>query len=96
MSYTNSCYKKDILLLRQNSGALFYFAFEGDFQGFLRLEFLGAYTWRGLFSEFYGIPPGSRVCTNETESQTWIRQTWSVFEELFLDYVSKKQKPVFI
>ena len=41
--------------------ALFYFAFEGDFtEGFLRhhfegLIFGGAYTRRGLFSEFYGI-----------------------------------------
>ena len=24
-------------------------------EGFLRYEFGGAYTWRGLFSEFYGI-----------------------------------------
>ena len=56
--------------------ALFYFVFEGNFQGqaspggvflggdltegFLRykfggLIFGGAYTWRGLFSEFYGM-----------------------------------------
>ena len=50
--------------------ALFYFVFEGNFQvqapggdlteGFLRYEFGGlifggAHTWRGLFSEFYGI-----------------------------------------
>ena len=50
--------------------ALFYFVFEGNFpstsprgaltEGFLRYEFGGlifarAYTWRGLFSEFYGI-----------------------------------------
>ena len=39
--------------------ALFYFVFEGDLtEGFLRyrtggLIFAGAYTWRGLFSEFY-------------------------------------------
>ena len=58
--------------------ALFYFVFEGTFQvqarrgdlteGFLRYEFEGlifggAYTWRGLFSEFYGtafrIPGGT-------------------------------------
>ena len=25
-------------------------------EGFLRYEFWGAYIWRGLFSEFYGIP----------------------------------------
>ena len=56
--------------------ALFYFVFEGNFQGqapqgayiwrgdltegFLRyefggLKFGGVYTWRGLFSEFYGM-----------------------------------------
>ena len=51
--------------------ALFYFAFEGKFQvqdprgayirrgdlteGFFASRFWGAYTWRGLFSEFYGI-----------------------------------------
>ena len=54
--------------------ALFYFAFEGNFQvqappgggevyiwrgnlteGFFALRVWGAYTWRGLFSEFYGI-----------------------------------------
>ena len=50
--------------------ALFYFVFEGNFSstsprglifngGFLRYRFRGlifggAYTWRGLFSEFYG------------------------------------------
>ena len=49
---------------------LFYFVFEGKFQvqaprgglysegrfngGFFELRFSGAYTWRGLFSEFYG------------------------------------------
>ena len=51
--------------------ALFYFVFEGNFpstsppgglylEGFLRYPFGGlilggTYTWRGLFSEFYGI-----------------------------------------
>ena len=50
--------------------ALFYFVFEGNFQGqappgnlciegrsnggFFALRVRGAYTWRGLFSEFYG------------------------------------------
>ena len=50
--------------------AFFYFVFEGNFpstsprgayfrrgdftEGFLCYEFGGAYTWRGLFSEFYG------------------------------------------
>ena len=50
--------------------ALFYFVFEGNFQvqappgglylagrfngGFFALPVLGAYTWKGLFSEFYG------------------------------------------
>ena len=33
--------------------ALFYFVFEGNFQVPDRW---GAYIWRGLFSEFYGIP----------------------------------------
>ena len=52
--------------------ALLYFVFEGNFpsttplgayiwrgdltEGFLRYRFGGAYSWRGLFSEFYGIP----------------------------------------
>ena len=51
--------------------ALFYFVFEGNFQvqapgglylegrfngGFFALRVWGAYTWRGLFSEFYGMP----------------------------------------
>ena len=41
--------------------ALFYFVFEGNFQvqapvgGGGGLIFEGAPTWRGLFSEFYGI-----------------------------------------
>ena len=37
--------------------ALFYFAFEGNFQVQAPggLVFGGACTWRGLFSEFYGI-----------------------------------------
>ena len=31
--------------------------FEGRFNGgFLALRVWGAYTWRGLFSEFYGMP----------------------------------------
>ena len=50
--------------------ALFYFVFEGNFlrtspqgayiwrgdlkEGFLSYRFWGVYTWRGLFSEFYG------------------------------------------
>ena len=49
---------------------LFYFVFEGNFQvqapgglylegrfngWFFALRAWGAYTWRGLFSEFYGI-----------------------------------------
>ena len=49
--------------------ALFYFVFEGNFQvqapeglylegrfngGFFALRVLRAYTWEGLFSEFYG------------------------------------------
>ena len=50
--------------------ALFYFVFEGNFlstsprgayiwrgdltEGLLRYRFGGVYTWRGLFSEFYG------------------------------------------
>ena len=36
--------------------ALFYFVFEGNFQVQAPggLIFGGAYTWRGLFSEFYG------------------------------------------
>ena len=37
--------------------AMFYFAFEGNFQVQAPggLIFGGACTWRGLFSEFYGI-----------------------------------------
>ena len=51
--------------------ALFYFVFEANFsstsprgglylegrfnRGFFALPVWGAYTWRGLFSEFYGI-----------------------------------------
>ena len=36
---------------------LFYFVFEGNFPSTSprRLIFGGAYTWRGLFSEFYGM-----------------------------------------
>ena len=36
---------------------LFYYVFEGNFQvqGPGGLTFGGAYSWRGLFSEFYGI-----------------------------------------
>ena len=51
--------------------ALFYFVFEGNFQvqptrgdlylegrfngGFFALRVWGAYIWRGLFSQFYGM-----------------------------------------
>ena len=51
--------------------ALFYFVLEGNFsstspreayiwrgdltEGFLRYQFWGAYIWRGLFLEFFGI-----------------------------------------
>ena len=55
--------------------ALFYFVFEGTFQvqaprglysegrfngGFFALRVWGAYIWRGLFSEFYGISTDKR------------------------------------
>ena len=37
--------------------ALFYFVFEGNFQVQAPgLRVWRAYTWRGLFSEFYGMP----------------------------------------
>ena len=41
--------------------ALFYFVFDGNFQVQAPggLIFGGTYTWRGLFSEFYGILQGS-------------------------------------
>ena len=58
--------------------ALFYFVFEGNFPstsslglifggaiyngGFFALPVSGAYIWRGLFSEFYGIPRTGKVC----------------------------------
>ena len=37
--------------------ALFHFVFESNFPSTSpgRLIFEGAYTWKGLFSEFYGI-----------------------------------------
>ena len=43
--------------------ALFYLVFDAKSgrdltEGFFALQFLGAYTWRGLFSEFY-----SSCCT---------------------------------
>ena len=56
--------------------SLFYFVFEGNFQiqasgglylegrfngGFFALRILGAYIWRGLFSQFYGIHGKGRV-----------------------------------
>ena len=57
--------------------ALFYFGFEDKFQvqaprgglysegrfngGFFALRFWGAYTWRGLFSEFYGMYTGTVI-----------------------------------
>ena len=57
--------------------ALFYFVFEGKFQvqaprgglysegrfngGIFALRFWGAYTWRGLFSEFYGMYTGTVI-----------------------------------
>ena len=51
---------------------LFYFVFEGNFQvqashgGFFALRFWGAYTWRGLFSEFYGT---SQLITNFSKNE---------------------------
>ena len=41
--------------------ALFYLVFDGNFQVQAPggLIFGGTYTWRGLFSEFYGILQGS-------------------------------------
>ena len=44
--------------------ALFYFVFEGNFPSTssLGLIFGEAYTWKGLFSEFYGIPRTRKVC----------------------------------
>ena len=62
--------------------ALFYFVFEGKFQeqaprgayiwredlteGFFALRVWGAYTWRGLFSEFYGMLTNILVCIRTT------------------------------
>ena len=58
--------------------ALFYFVFEGTFPstnprglylegrfngGFFALRVWGAYTWRGLFLEFYGISFATFSCT---------------------------------
>ena len=56
---------------------LFYFVFESNFpstsprrayigrgdltEGFLGLPVSGAYTWRGLFSEFYGMSNTKKV-----------------------------------
>ena len=61
--------------------ALFYFAFEGNFpstsprggliwrgdltEGFFALPAWGAYIWRGLFPEFYGILKG--ISENDCE-----------------------------
>ena len=47
--------------------ALFYFVFEGNFQvqAPRGLIFGGAYTWRDLFSEFYGIPV-QWMCCNQS------------------------------
>ena len=56
----NLCFKIDwasLIVGRKFIGfALFYFVFEGNFQVQAPggLIFGGAYTWRGLFSEFYG------------------------------------------
>ena len=60
--------------------ALFYFAFEGNYPstsprgglylegrfngGFFALPVWGAYTWRSLFSEFYGIRENPNVSKN--------------------------------
>ena len=38
-------------------------------EGFLRYEFKGAYTWRGLFSEFYGISGEERCVTTLSADQ---------------------------
>ena len=62
--------------------ALFYFVFEGNFQvqaprgayiwwgdlteSFFALRVWGAYTWRGLFSEFYGMKKTSNNFHQET------------------------------
>ena len=63
--------------------ALFYFVFEGKFQvqaprgaysegrfngGFFALRFWGAYIWRGLSSEFYGISVTKKTII---ETSTW-------------------------
>ena len=61
-----------IRLVPRRRGA---FIWRGDLtEGFLRYEFGGllfggAYTWRGLFSEFYGISINSTlICTLSTIS----------------------------
>ena len=43
--------------------ALFYFVFEGNFPSASRGGGGGAYTWRGLFLEFYGT---SKQLANQT------------------------------
>ena len=74
--------------------ALFYFVFEGNFpntnprgliygadltEGFLRYRFGGAYIWRGLFSEFYGIHMLPPTFLDLTFSR---RNTFSSFERV--------------
>ena len=67
--------------------ALFYFVFEGKFQvqaplgayirggdlteGFLCFRFWGAYKWRGLFSEFYGILTRGKT-SMDNEDGKWV------------------------
>ena len=67
--------------------ALFYFVFEGKFQvqappgglysegrfngGFFVLRFWGAYKWRGLFSEFYGILTRGKT-SMDNENGKWV------------------------
>ena len=51
-------------------GLYFFWGGGGDLTGFFsvlilgRLIFGGAYTWRGLFSEFYGIYLSERECSH--------------------------------
>ena len=83
--------------------ALFYFVFEGKFQvqvppkglysegrfngGFFALRFWGAYTWRGLFSEFYGtLSSGSslvkaRTCARDPVQQHFFSVPYGISTE---------------
>ena len=108
----NLCFKIDLASLivgrKFTVFALLYFVFDGKYKpgglylegrfngGFFRLRVLGAYIWRGLFSEFYGIcrhGTGRLPLTTEKQLGYCIALRGSCLTHIWADMVGCEHVP---